>query len=214
MDTKTSTWAIIIETLTICILSFLLFRSCNEKIIIDTHVEDSLRVVSKIKDSVFKIKNDSAASHIDSLSKKDSVLAEKYKVTTSQALAANRRAVELEAEVNRLRSSQSIDSLNKVINDLNDAYLAVLELYNDSVKDADSALSAKDVTVRALKDRMILINSQLDDVKRDRDAFAADDHSKDSIIIKLSKQKSANNIWAKIATIGFAISTAIAILKH
>lgn len=206
-------WVLVISIAAAVLFAFLYFRTCNVPIVSNTHVEDSLRVVAKTKDSIYKIKSDSGYHKLDSLSKHDSIVVAKYNGLRPQINAVNQKNAALQDEIERLKNSTSVDSLNKALADLNRAYQEVFNLLNQTAADCDSVELASSDRYKQASLLLTQASDQIKDLQGQRDAALADDHSKDSIINKLVKQKKANNIWAKISSVGLVLVAAVAILK-
>lgn len=207
-------WITVISVAAAIIFGVLYFRTCNVPITSNTKVEDSLRRVAITHDSLYKLQSDSGFHKLDSLAKHDSITVQKYNGVKQQVVAANNRAAALQAEIDRLKTSSNIDSLNQLIADVTNEWQNTLTLLNALTAACDSVDLAKDQKYAQAKALLDAAGLQIVDLRSQRDAALADDHSKDSVIDKLQAQKKANSLWAKIATVGFGIMTAITLLKH
>lgn len=207
-------WIAVISVAAAILFGVLYFRTCNVPITSNTKIEDSLRKVAKTKDSLYKLQSDSSYHKLDSLAKHDSATVVKYDGVKLEVVAANNRAAALQVEIDRLRNSTDVDSLQQALADVSNEYFQTVALLNALAGAADSVNLAKDQKYAQAKALLDAAGIQIADLQQQRDAALLDDHSKDSVIDKLQAQKKANSLWAKIATVGFAVMTAITLLKH
>lgn len=213
MNKNASTWIILVETLLLCLFAVLYFKTCNTPIVSDTRVEDSLRRVAKLKDSIYVVRRDSAENIIDSAIHKADYWESLYNGTKIKLDQKNRTAIALLNENNELKKSGNIDSLNKAIANTEAAYLNLLDLTNTITANCDSVLLSKDKAFQEARKLMVMADYEIQDLKSQRDAALADDHAKDSTINKMAKKSKANNLWAKIASVGLILASVIAIVK-
>lgn len=213
MTTKTSTWVIVVETVLLVLFIFLLFKCCNVPITSDHKVEDSLARVGRIKDSIYKIRQEEKQNQLDSANSKAGYWEDQFRKADRIADKETSKAVNLLIEIDRLKKTGNIDSLNKAIEDLKSAYLSCLSLMNDISNSCDSALTSKDTAMQRAKELLSLAGQQITDLTSQRDGYARDEKAKDSIIDKLQSKRKANNLWAKIATVWGTVATFIAIFK-
>lgn len=206
-------WVTVIAIAAAILFAFLYFRTCNVPIVSDTRVEDSIRHVAKVNDSTYKAKVDSGFKKLDSLSKHDSTTQAKYDGLKPALNAVNKKNAELQQELAALKNSTNIDSLKQALENVNNAYLEAVNLLNQMAQACDSSQLAKDQKYSQAKNMLDQAGDQIRELRSERDAALADDHSKDSVINKLARQKKANSIWAKLTSIGLAISVAINIFK-
>lgn len=210
---KTSTWAIIIETAAILILSFVLFKCCNTPVTPDHKVEDSIKKVSIFKDSTYKHDYGVLKNSFDSAWGKAGFWENKYRLAQSQVQGVNQKVSGLLLEIDRLQKTGNVDSLNQAISDLKASYLSLVSLMNDISNNCDSTLLAKDTALQRARNLLSLAGIQIADVTSQRDSYARDDRAKDSVINKLQAKRKANNLWAKIATAWGTVATIISIVK-
>lgn len=213
-STITSTWVIVGETIIICVLAFALFKGCNEKVIINTKTEDSLKVAAKFTDSTYLHYKDSTSKILDLTLKSVDYWKTLFNGTKSQLNSKNSEVASLLNQVDRLKRTENIDSLNKAISVLQDSYLAVLELMNNISQNCDSITAKQQDALAMAKTMLSKAEIEITNIKVQRDAALKIVDSKNSDIIKLTKQKKANNLWAKIATVWGTLATVVAIFKN
>jgi hypothetical protein len=208
-----SSWIIFGETVVVCVLCFVLFHGCNKTVVVDNHKADSIEAVSKVRDSLFKVKTSQDSILIHGLRAEDSLTAVRYSEASKAVAGQSQKIIGLIADVNKLKN-QGTDSLQNAISDLSDQEIQLLADVDNQKQQMQFVIDSKDSLISNLASELKSARIQVDSVVKERDALYLEFTAQAKIEIALQKKSKLNNLWAKVSTVALVIVGSIALLKH